>query len=167
MTRIPPGLSDEEFFGRVSQSDPQGSVLIDEIGGLSPYQTQLVGQLCSQRTLADSRGFVTLHRVRVILCSTQSHEHLEESEQTPECPWILEVPPLRERQREFEQITLQLLDDLTLQLQRPSIQRIQPDALQYLKSKPWHENLRELREALRKALAPLPQSRIEITLDDL
>ncbi|MDI1446329.1 sigma 54-interacting transcriptional regulator [Polyangium sp. 6x1] len=63
----------------------------------------------------------------------------------------LDIPPLRERVEEIEPLAMRFLM-LANQANERRIQRIQPDALALLRSYPWSGNVRELRNAIERAV---------------
>lgn len=63
----------------------------------------------------------------------------------------IEMPSLRERSDEFEDITLGILGEITHELGKSHLRSLSPDAWKKLKTYDWPGNLRELRNVLRLA----------------
>ena len=63
----------------------------------------------------------------------------------------LDIPPLRERVEEIEPLVMRFLQ-LANEANERRIQRIQPDALALLRRYPWSGNVRELRNAIERAV---------------
>lgn len=73
----------------------------------------------------------------------------------------LEMPRLSDRLEEFEDITDELLKEITRETHKNHIQEISPAALDILKSYDWPANLRELRNTLRMAVVHAEGDTIE------
>lgn len=95
--------------------------------------------------------------VRIIAASNENLEPLvEEGKFRRDLYYRLNVislyiPPLRERIEDLESISRSIIDELNAQLGK-SVNEIDRDALEMLKQKRWHGNVRELRNDIERAM---------------
>ena len=144
--------------GRFELADG-GSLLLDEIGELSPrMQLKLLGVLQEQRfervggnqTLAvDVRVVATTHRdLRAMVDVGAFREDLYYRLAVLE----IEVPPLRERRADVPLLVEHTLARMARELGVPP-PRVSDEALDILARHPWPGNVRELENTLERALA--------------
>lgn len=67
------------------------------------------------------------------------------------CEFAIELPSLRERPEDIEYFANLFLNEANIDMGR-SVEELSPDALEMLKNYAWPGNLRELRNAIRRAL---------------
>jgi transcriptional regulator with PAS, ATPase and Fis domain len=65
------------------------------------------------------------------------------------CAFPMEIPPLRERPEDIGQLAAHFLEKYALRLPAP---QLSAPALQLLKTQPWPGNIRELQNAIERAL---------------
>lgn len=65
------------------------------------------------------------------------------------CGFPIEIPPLRERQEDIEQLAAHFVEKLAL---RAPLPQLTPPAVALLKSHPWLGNIRELQNVIERAL---------------
>ncbi len=150
----------------LSLAPPQGSVLVENFDFLSTEEQSRILHLAETQSWVCPPSPPRLLGARVFLTGSVPHScaSLERLENWKYC---FRIPPLRDRQEEFEGITQQLLDDLTLPMGRPTIRGLSPAALAQLKAEPWPGNLRELRDRLHAALNRAPRNQTVLQLEDL
>ena len=74
----------------------------------------------------------------------------------------IEMPPLRDRRDEFEDIALTLLQELTHTLKKDHVRGFEPEAFAALKEHTWPGNLRELRNVLHAAIESTEGDRVQL-----
>jgi two-component system response regulator AtoC len=77
----------------------------------------------------------------------------------------LVIPPLRQRVGEIEGLARRFVEESSQRAERDTVPTISPEAMAWLKSHPWPGNIRELQNALERAV--LLCNGNEITLDHL
>ncbi|GIV53818.1 MAG: acetoacetate metabolism regulatory protein AtoC [Candidatus Kapaibacterium sp.] len=169
---IRPELFQSEMFGHVRgaftgahqdrrgffHAANRGTLFLDEIGDLSPeLQTILLVPIEEKRfhrvgstdeETVDIRFLAATDRdlttaIRNGTFREQLYYRLREVEIT--------LPPLRERREDIELIAQHALQEHNRGLQNPKA--FTPAALEYLRSQPWHGNVRELLSAVRAGFA--------------
>jgi hypothetical protein len=74
----------------------------------------------------------------------------------------IEMPSLRDRRDEFEDIALTLLQELTHTLKKDYVRSFEPKAFAALKEHTWPGNLRELRNVLHAAIESTEGDRVQL-----
>ena len=149
--------ADARRIGRFEQADG-GTLFLDEIGDLSPGTQVKLLRVLQEKSIQRLGGSGNIPvEVRVI---TATHRDLEammrDGAFREDLFYRLNVatvtlPPLRERREDIPELVNYFLrrHGPDLGVANPSIQ---PDAVQLLQSQPWHGNVRELENVLRKIL---------------
>ncbi len=170
---IPRDLAESEFFGyekgaftgateRMKQGKFEladgGTILLDEVGELSlDMQVKLLRVLEEKQfyRLGGTRE-VTVD-VRILAATNRKLAREVEAGRFREDLYYrlhvasIHVPALRERTEDVAPLTLAFLQDISTRLNRP-VPSIQDDALQLLTGVSWRGNIRELRNAVERAV---------------
>lgn len=170
---IPAELMESEFFGHVagaftgaSRRQPGllleadgGTLFLDEISEMPPeLQVKLL------RVLEDGRvrpvGSSRERKVDVRILAA-SNRNLDEAVETGKLrkdlfyrleAFLLQVPPLRERGEDLELLIAHFWNRFSLKMDK-SISRIHPFAMRMLRNYPFPGNVRELKNAMERAVA--------------
>ncbi len=182
---IPPQLVESTLFGHergaftgaerksagIFESAQGGTVLLDEIGELpAPAQAALLRILESRRFTrvgstteieADVRVLAATHRDLEAMCDDGTFRRdlfyrLE--------AMTIQLPPLRERPEEVEPLTKRFLA-MANETNGRSVAGIEPAAMALLREYRWPGNIRELRNAIERAVVIAQDD--QITRDDL
>ncbi|WP_104205100.1 sigma-54-dependent transcriptional regulator [Billgrantia saliphila] len=169
---IPSELMESEFFGHVKgaftganesrqglfQAANGGSLFLDEIGEMSPgLQAKLLRALQEKMVKAVGAEKEESVNVRIIAAT---HRELEQEIESGNFrsdlfyrleTFSLRIPPLRERQGDIERLISAMIDKHASS-QGKSIERIEPTALQALLDYPYPGNVRELENAIMRAV---------------
>ena len=143
----------------------KGTLFLDEIGELSAdVQTRLLGVL--QRREVRPLGADTAHPIdtRVVAATHRDLEAMVSRGQFREDLYfrlvviVVHLPPLRERRADIPVLVAHFLDELA----PGAPARIAPAAMEFLVAQPWKGNVRELRNAVQRALVLSGGAEIEI-----
>ncbi|MFC3284739.1 sigma-54-dependent transcriptional regulator [Litchfieldella rifensis] len=169
---IPSELMESEFFGHVKgaftganetrpglfQAAQGGSLFLDEIGEMSPnLQAKLLRAL--QEMTIRAVGAEKEERVDVRIIAA-THRDLEEEIEKANFrsdlfyrleTFSLRIPPLREREGDIERLLSALIDKHSRARDNP-IQQVEPLALQALLTYSYPGNVRELENAIMRAV---------------
>ncbi|QOR37918.1 sigma-54-dependent Fis family transcriptional regulator [Billgrantia diversa] len=169
---IPSELMESEFFGHVKgaftgasdsrqglfQAANGGSLFLDEIGEMSPgLQAKLLRALQEKTIKAVGAEREEAVDVRIIAATHRDLEQeIEEGNFRSDLFYRLEtfslrIPPLRERQGDIERLISAMIEKHA-GAQDKSIERIEPLALQTLLDYPYPGNVRELENAVMRAV---------------
>lgn len=148
-----------------------GTVFLDEVGNL-PYEVQMQLLRALQEQKVRPVGSATdIHvDVRILAATNENLEHaIEEGRFRQDLfhrinEFAIEVPPLRDRLEDFDELTAFFIDQANEELGK-NVKGISPDALLRMKEQRWNGNLRELRNVLRRCVLFAESESIE--LDDL
>jgi DNA-binding NtrC family response regulator len=135
-----------------------GTLFLDEINALPfPLQTKLLRFLESRAAIRAGGSAEFNSNVRLILaCDHQLDEEVRTGRFREDLyaklrPAALLIPPLRERQGDIG-ILVQYYVGVFNREFRKRVQGVTPEALRRLEAHPWRGNLRELRNAVERAL---------------
>ncbi|NIC06321.1 sigma 54-interacting transcriptional regulator [Billgrantia bachuensis] len=169
---IPSELMESEFFGHVKgaftgasdsrqglfQAANGGSLFLDEIGEMSPgLQAKLLRALQEKTIKAVGAEREEAVDVRIIAAT---HRDLEQEIESGNFrsdlfyrleTFSLRIPPLRERQGDIERLISAMIEKHA-SAQNKSVERIEPLALQTLLDYPYPGNVRELENAVMRAV---------------
>ncbi|PMR77780.1 sigma-54-dependent Fis family transcriptional regulator [Billgrantia endophytica] len=169
---IPSELMESEFFGHVKgaftgasesrqglfQAANGGSLFLDEIGEMSPgLQAKLLRALQEKTIKAVGAEKEEAVDVRIIAAT---HRDLEQEIESGNFrsdlffrleTFSLRIPPLRERHGDIQRLVSALIEKHATS-QGKSIERVEPAALQALLDYPYPGNVRELENAIMRAV---------------
>lgn len=179
---IPEGLLESLLFGhekgaftgairRTSgyfEKSHQGTILLDEIGDmpltlqvklLRVLQEKTFQRVGGTATLeADCRVIASTHRnLRQLVAETKFREDLYYRLNVLN----LHIPPLRERREDIPSLAHHFLR-LTAARLGKSVDRLSPEAMESLKAHHWSGNIRELENAIERAVALSSDQQIEV-----
>ncbi|HIU26064.1 MAG TPA: sigma 54-interacting transcriptional regulator [Candidatus Copromorpha excrementigallinarum] len=151
------GANREGKKGKFELAD-RGTLFIDEINQMPlSVQPKLLRALQEKEIDRIGGDKPIPVDVRIIAASNENLEPLvEEGKFRRDLYYRLNVislyiPPLRERIEDLESISRSIIDELNAQLGK-SVNEIDRDALEMLKQKRWHGNVRELRNDIERAM---------------
>ena len=148
-----------------------GTVFLDEVGNL-PYevQMQLLRALQEQKVRPVGSATDITVDVRILAATNENLETaIEEGRFRQDLfhrinEFAIEVPPLRERLEDFDELTAFFIRQANEELGK-NVKGITREALERLKEQRWSGNLRELRNVVRRCVLFADGS--DIDLDDL
>lgn len=148
-----------------------GTVFLDEVGNL-PYEVQMQLLRALQEQKVRPVGSATDINVDVrILAATNEdlRQAIEEGRFRQDLyhrinEFAIEVPPLRERLEDFDELTMFFIHQANEELGK-NVKGITKEATDVLKAQRWNGNLRELRNVVRRCVLFTDGENIE--LDDL
>ncbi len=144
-------------IGRLEQA-AGGTLFLDEIGEMSPLVQAKLLRVLEERTFQRLGGTRAIRAdVRVIAATNRDLEaaigegRFREDLYYRLAVFEIRVPPLRERPEDIELLAQAFLEDLGRTMGRPAA-GISRDAREWLLSYPWPGNIRELRNAIERAI---------------
>ena len=148
-----------------------GTVFLDEVGNL-PYevQMQMLRALQEQKVRPVGSATDVNVDVRIVAATNENIEKaINEGRFRQDLyhrinEFALEVPPLRERIEDFEELTMFFIEQANQELGK-NVKGISNEALSVMKMQPWNGNLRELRNVVRRCVLFSETEHIE--MDDL
>ena len=148
-----------------------GTVFLDEVGNL-PYevQMQLLRALQEQKVRPVGSATDITVDVRILAATNENLETaIEEGRFRQDLfhrinEFAIEVPPLRERLEDFDELTAFFIRQANEELGK-NVKGITREASERLKEQRWNGNLRELRNVIRRCVLFADGS--DIDLDDL
>ena len=148
-----------------------GTVFLDEVGNL-PYEVQMQLLRALQEQKVRPVGSATdIHvDVRILAATNENLEQaIEEGRFRQDLfhrinEFAIEVPPLRERLEDFDDLTYFFIRQANEELGK-NVKGITPEALLRMKEQRWNGNLRELRNVVRRCVLFAEGENID--LDDL
>ncbi|MBN1199975.1 MAG: sigma-54-dependent Fis family transcriptional regulator [Bacteroidales bacterium] len=147
----------EDRTGKIMLSD-HGTLLLDEIGNLPMnLQSKLLNVL--QNRVVIPVGSNKEHEVDIRLISTTNknlHEMVKEKGFRQDLLYRIntihiDLPPLRQRKGDIEILVNFYLAKYSHKYKKPEL-KIQPEAMDRLKSYPWPGNIRELQHTIEKGV---------------
>ncbi|MCM2324672.1 MAG: sigma 54-interacting transcriptional regulator [Oligoflexia bacterium] len=146
-----------------------GTLLIPEIGSWNLSDQRLLLNFLKTRSVPRAEGdaMPMLLNVRIIASTDQNLEgraqgglfNMDLLERLN--GFRIEMPPLRERADEFEDIARGITSEITRELHKEHLRSLSPEAMTALHAYEWPGNLRELRNVLRLAVVSAKGDRIE------
>jgi transcriptional regulator with GAF, ATPase, and Fis domain len=162
--------ADKQRIGRFEQADG-GTMFLDEVGDMSPSTQAKILRVLQEHEFERLGGTRTLKvDVRLIAAANRSLPAMVSAGQFREDLYYrlnvvsVEMPPLRERKEDIEGLAAHFVRKFSGELKR-KIDGIAPDAQKMLMRYHWPGNIRELQNALERAVL-LTEDRV-ITADDL
>ncbi|PKR49660.1 sigma-54-dependent transcriptional regulator [Thalassospira marina] len=173
---LPEGLAESELFGYAAGAFTSarrggkpglleladgGSLFLDEIGELSPYlQAKLLRVLQDGRFRRVGGTEEISADVRIISATNRNLEDMSQNGSFREDLYFrlnvlsITLPPLRDRREDIDPLAHYFVTRTARQTERPT-PRIARDALQWLLTRDWKGNVRELENTLFRAVALL------------
>lgn len=140
------------------QEADHGTLFMDEIGDISPrMQVKLLRTLQEKEIMPIGSLESIPVDVRIICATNKPLEHMVESGEFREDLYYrlnvfpLEIPPLRERKEDIEEISMYLINKYNDVYDR-NVKQIEKQAVELLKDRQWIGNVRELENVLARAL---------------
>jgi DNA-binding NtrC family response regulator len=162
--------ADKQRIGRFEQADG-GTMFLDEVGDMSPSTQAKILRVLQEHEFERLGGTRTLKvDVRLIAAANRSLPAMVASGQFREDLYYrlnvvsVEMPPLRERKEDIAALAAFFVHKFAGELKK-KIDGIAPDAQKMLMRYNWPGNIRELQNALERAVL-LTEERV-ITVDDL
>ena len=149
--------ADVRRIGRFEQADG-GTIFLDEIGDMRPNTQAKLLRVLQEKTIQRLGGRDGLQiDVRVLAATHRDLEAAMREKEFREDLFfrlnvvVVEIPPLRKRPEDIPDTVRYFLAryGAELGIKEPSIH---PEALRFLQGQPWRGNVRELENAVRKAL---------------
>jgi DNA-binding NtrC family response regulator len=144
-----------------------GTVVLDEVAALTPEMQAKLLRVVDQRTFERLGGTRTekMEARLMALTSTDLSRGVAEGSFREDLYFRLSVipvaiPPLRERRSDIRPLAGHFLDRLAA-LHRSPVRSFAPEALHALEAYDFPGNVRELRNAIERALVEAPKDRIE------
>jgi DNA-binding NtrC family response regulator len=169
---LSPSLAESELFGHargaftgadspreglLAQAD-SGTLFLDEVADIPlPVQVKLLRAV--EHGEVTPVGSNTPQRAHFRLISA-SHQDLAEKVRQGQfrhdlyyrlCTFLIDLPPLRQRGDDIEELAQYFVAQLSSPERRSTV-RLSTDTLQELRRRPWHGNVRELRNVIEHAL---------------
>jgi DNA-binding NtrC family response regulator len=162
--------ADKQRIGRFEQADG-GTMFLDEVGDMSPSTQAKILRVLQEHEFERLGGTRTLKvDVRLVAAANRSLPAMVASGQFREDLYYrlnvvsVEMPPLRERKEDIEALAAHFVRKFSGELKK-KIDGIAPDAQKMLIRYHWPGNIRELQNALERAVL-LTEDRL-IAADDL
>ena len=149
--------ADARRIGRFEQADG-GTIFLDEIGDMRPNTQAKLLRVLQEKTIQRLGGRDSLRiDVRVLAATHRDLEAAMREKEFREDLFfrlnvvVIEIPPLRKRPEDIPDTVKYFLAryGAELGIKEPSIHS---EALRFLQQQPWRGNVRELENAVRKAL---------------
>ncbi|MFP4083173.1 MAG: sigma-54-dependent transcriptional regulator [Candidatus Aminicenantes bacterium] len=136
----------------------KGTLFLDEIGDVSPsLQSKLLRVIETRDFMKVGGEKVLKTEARIIAATNQDLRDLIEKGKFREDLYyrlkVMEIslPPLRERKEDIPELVAYLLEKINRQL-RKNVRKVPPRAMKLLVNFPWKGNVRELENALTRAV---------------
>jgi len=180
---IPESLQESELFGAErgaytgAESTRQGrfeqaaggTLFLDELGEMSPGTQAALLRTLQERTIRRVGGAKELHvDVRVVCATHRDLEALVAAGTFREDLYFrlvvypVEVPPLRERREDIPSLAAHFLRKLAADVGRQP-ERVSPEAMEALMAHRWQGNVRELQNAIHRAMLACDGTALELS----
>ncbi len=150
--------ADRRRIGKFEQCNG-GTLFLDEVGDMSPLVQGKVLRLLQEQRFERVGGNETIQtNVRLIAATNRDLEEMvEEGDFRADLFYRLNgvtifLPPLRERKDDVPQLLQHFLARASIELGKPEIEGISPEALELLIRYDWPGNVRELQSIVRQAV---------------
>jgi DNA-binding NtrC family response regulator len=136
----------------------KGTLFLDEVGDVSPnLQSKLLRVIETRDFMKVGGERVLKTEARIIAATNQNLRALIEKGRFREDLYyrlkVVEImlPPLRDRREDIPELVAYLLEKINRDIRR-SVRKVPPDVMQILMNLPWRGNVRELENALTRAV---------------
>lgn len=150
--------ADRRRIGKFEQCNG-GTIFLDEVGDMSPLLQGKVLRLLQEQTFERVGGNETISTdVRIVAATNRDLEAMvEEGAFRADLFYRLNgltitLPSLRERQSDIRMLLEHFLSIARIELEKPEIEGISPEAVAILERFPWPGNVRELQSVIRRAV---------------
>jgi DNA-binding NtrC family response regulator len=136
----------------------KGTLFLDEIGDISAnLQSKLLRVIETRDFMKVGGEKILKTEARIIAATNQNLKKLIEKEKLREDLYyrlkVVEIalPPLRDRKEDIPELVAYLLEKINRDL-RKNVRKVPPDVMKILMNLPWEGNVRELENALTRAV---------------
>jgi two-component system response regulator AtoC len=136
----------------------KGTLFLDEVGDISPnLQSKLLRVIETRDFMKVGGERVLKTEARIIAATNQNLQSLiEEGKFREDLYYRLKVveislPPLQERKEDIPDLVAYLIEKINREL-RKNVKKVPPEVMKILKKLPWKGNVRELENALTRAV---------------
>ncbi|MBN2200051.1 MAG: sigma-54-dependent Fis family transcriptional regulator [Candidatus Aminicenantes bacterium] len=136
----------------------KGTLFLDEVGDVSPgLQSKLLRVIETRDFMKVGGEKVLKTEARIIAATNQSLKALIEKEKFREDLYYrlkvveIDLPPLRERREDIPELVAYLLEKINRELKK-NVRKVPEDVMDFLTRLPWKGNVRELENALTRAI---------------
>jgi two-component system response regulator AtoC len=136
----------------------KGTLFLDEVGDVSPNLQSKLLRIIETRDFMKVGGEKVLKtEARIIAATNQNLNQLVENGRFREDLFyrlkVVEIalPPLRERKEDIPNLVVYLMEKINRDL-RKNVRKVPPDVMKILTELPWRGNVRELENALTRAV---------------
>ncbi len=136
----------------------KGTLFLDEIGDVSPnLQSKLLRVIETRDFMKVGGEKILKTEARIIAATNQDLKSLIDRGKFREDLYYrlkvveINLPPLRERKEDIPELVAYLLEKINRQL-RKNVKKVPPQAMKILVNFPWRGNVRELENALTRAV---------------
>jgi len=136
----------------------KGTLFLDEIGDISPnLQSKLLRVIETRDFMKVGGEKILKTEARIIAATNQNLKDLVAQGKFREDLYYrlkvveINLPPLRERREDIPDLIAYLLEKINRELKK-NVRKIPPDVMEYLLNQPWKGNVRELENALTRAV---------------
>jgi two-component system response regulator PilR (NtrC family) len=179
---LPESLLESELFGHMRgaftgadsnkkgliEVAEKGTVLLDEIGEMSPMMQVKLLRVLQERKFRRVGGTEEIEAdIRIIAATNRDLSKMVNDGQFREDLFYrinvipVQLPPLRERQEDIPLLAEHFLAKYAAQVGKP-IARLSPDAMQCLQAYQWPGNIRELENAIERAVTLERDSTVQV-----
>src|SRR5512132_2259937 len=162
--------ADRQRIGRFEQSDG-GTLFLDEIGDMSPNTQAKILRVLQEHEFERLGGTRTIKvDVRLVAATNRNLPQMVANGQFREDLFFrlnvvsIDMPPLRERKEDIEALAHFFIKKFANELKK-KLDGLEPDALKLLMRYHWPGNIRELENAIKRAM--LLAEGTQIAADDL
>ena len=136
----------------------KGTLFLDEVGDVSPnLQSKLLRVIETRDFMKVGGEKVLKTEARIIAATNQNLRALIDKGRFREDLYyrlkVVEItlPPLRERREDIPELVAYLLEKIDRDI-RKNVRKVPPDVMKYVADHPWRGNVRELENALTRAV---------------
>ncbi|MGB4705237.1 MAG: sigma-54 dependent transcriptional regulator [Candidatus Saccharicenans sp.] len=169
---LPDTILESELFGHVKgaftdavtetrgkfEIAGKGTLFLDEIGDISPnLQSKLLRVIETRDFMKVGGEKILKTEARIIAATNQNLKELVNQGKFREDLYyrlkVVEIwlPPLRERKEDIPDLVAYLLEKINRELKK-NVKKVPPEVMEYLVNRPWRGNVRELENALTRAV---------------
>ncbi|MCX8159440.1 MAG: sigma-54 dependent transcriptional regulator [Candidatus Saccharicenans sp.] len=136
----------------------KGTLFLDEIGDISPnLQSKLLRVIETRDFMKVGGEKILKTEARIIAATNQNLKELVSQGKFREDLYyrlkVVEItlPPLRDRREDIPELVAYLLEKINRELKK-NVRKVPPEVMEYLVNQPWKGNVRELENALTRAV---------------